>query len=261
MLLPADLLILLAVLLPPAALDGLGRLVDERTVPTPFGTVGPLALRVTEGGQGIWVQPYSGAATRTDPRATIYAGRALGVRQIVNWDQGIAVNPVLRRGHVAVVADYIDWTRLPHTFGGGQPGTFGGGLPASAPWEAAVHRPAFCPRLTAILRTALPFAVDAVYLGVDGPRRETPAEARLYHQWGVDVLGQNVTPEVALAQEAGLCYAALVTIGDVSAARPRTDAQGEVRGALGAILGVLPEIVARAGAGNDCDCAGHVAPV
>jgi 5'-methylthioadenosine phosphorylase len=113
----------------------------------------------------------------------------------------------------------------------------------------------------ALLRAALPFAVEAVYLGVDGPRRETPAEARIYRQWGVDVLGKNLVPEAALAQEAGLCYAGLVTVGDVSAERPAVEAQGEVRAALGAVLGRLPQIVAQAAQPGDCDCAGQRAPV
>jgi 5'-methylthioadenosine phosphorylase len=261
MLFQADLLILLAALLPPAALDGLGRLVEERAVPTPYGSVGPFALRMDDSGQGVWLQPYTGAANRTDPRASIYAARALGVRQVLNWDTAVAVNPVLQRGHVALVVDYVDFTRQPYTFGGGLPGTFGGGLPESVPWEEWAHRPGFCPRLMALLAAALPFAVEAVYLGVDGPRRETPAEARIYRQWGVDVLGQNVVPEAALAQEAGLCYAGLVTVGDVSADRPAVEAQGEVRAALGAVLGMLPQIVAQAAQPGECDCAGQRGPV
>ncbi len=41
----ANLLLLLAVFLPPAVLDIFGELVEERTVQTPYGPVGPLALR------------------------------------------------------------------------------------------------------------------------------------------------------------------------------------------------------------------------
>src|SRR5690606_37023081 len=129
----ADLLILLAVLLPPAALDGLGRLVEERTIPTPYGAVGPLACRQPETGPGVWLQPYMGASTRTDPRATIYAARSLGVSQILNWDQGIAISPVLQRGHVAVVSDYVDFTRQPTTFGGVLQGAAGQSFAASIP--------------------------------------------------------------------------------------------------------------------------------
>ena len=94
----ANLLLLIAVLLPPKALDVLGPVVDERTVLTPYGESGPLALRVTPNGDPVWVQPYTGLPTRTDPRATIYAAKQLGVQRVLNWDTGIAVNPVLQRG-------------------------------------------------------------------------------------------------------------------------------------------------------------------
>ncbi len=257
----ADLLILLAVLLPPAALDGLGRLVEERTIPTPYGAVGPLACRQPETGPGVWLQPYMGTSTRTDPRATIYAARSLGVSQILNWDQGIAINPVLQRGHVAVVSDYVDFTRQPTTFGGVLQGAAGQGFAASIPWEEGIHRPPLCPRLSDALRRALPFAVDAVYLGVDGPRRETPAEARLYRQWGIDVIGQNLIPEAALAQEAGLCYAGLVTVSDLGADRPLPAQHGEVRAALGAVLAALPTVAAEAMTPGACGCAHQRAPL
>ena len=105
-------------LLPPAAMNELGLVATERTIETPFGPVGPLALRRVPHGPSVWILPYTGSATRTDPRATIYAAHALGVRQIVAWDTVIALNPVLPRGQVAVMADYIDFTRGPGSFDG-----------------------------------------------------------------------------------------------------------------------------------------------
>lgn len=240
----ADVMLLVAVLLPPAALDELGALVEERTVTTPYGPVGPLALRRLPSGQTVWLQPYSGPATRTDPRATIYAAWQLGARRVVAWDQVIGLNPVLPRGQAGVVVDYIDWTRQAASFAG---------APPAKPESGA---PAFCPRLIAALQAALPFAVDVVYLGVDGPRRETPAEARLYRLWGADVIGQNVTPEAALCQEAGLCFAALVTVGDAAADRQARPPQGELRGGLAAVLAELPALLEAVAQAEACACAG-----
>ena len=237
----AELLVLLAVLLPPVALDDMGSLVMERKVITPYGVVGPLALRRLDDQTNIWIQPYSGEASRTDPRATIFAAYALGVRSILAWDMGVALNPVLPRGQVGVVADYMDMTR--------QPGTFHGSPPAM-PVAAAVDASVFCPRLMDALHRTLPFAVDVVYLGTDGPRRETPAEARLFRQWGADVLGHNIVPEAALAREAGICYAGLVTVGDFSRDRIASPTQGEVRASLGAVLSCLPDFAAAAADGN-----------
>ena len=113
----ANLLLLIAVLLPPSALDLLGEVLDERTYLTPYGKAGPLALRRVGDDLAVWVQPYTGLPTRTDPRATLFAARQLGGQRILNWDMGIAINPVLQRGQPVVVADYIGWTsHQPDTF-------------------------------------------------------------------------------------------------------------------------------------------------
>ena len=80
-----DLLLLIAVLLPPRALTELGEFIEERTVETPYGVVGPLALRKLAETCGVWIQPYSGLPTRTDPRATMHAAHQLGVTKVINW--------------------------------------------------------------------------------------------------------------------------------------------------------------------------------
>ena len=244
----ADLSLLLAVFLPPAALDMFGPLVAERTVNTPFGAVGPVGLRARSQGPAIWVQPYSGSPGRTDPRATIYAALQLGVRQILAWDACVSLTPTLQRGQIAIVSDYIDWTRrLPHTFVGA----------VASPEQIGqfAQRPAICPRLSAALHQTMPDAVDAVYLGVDGPRRETAAEARMFAQLGADVVGQNMVPEVALAQEAGLCYAGLVTVAELGADQTQPNPRGEVRAALGAALAALPAFLDLVSPPGECACA------
>jgi 5'-methylthioadenosine phosphorylase len=220
----ATLLLLVGVLLPPQALSALGDLLEERVIETPYGPVGPLARRQPSSGASLWVEPYTGIATRTDPRATLWAARTLGVRRILNWDTGVALDPTLRRGRPLIVADYIDGTRrTPNTFG--EPGSNEHLHPMAA-------RPPFCPQMTAALFAALPGVAGGVYLGVDGPRRETPAEARMYRAWGADVIGTNLVPEVSLAHELGLCYAGLVTVADYGAEATALPQVGEVRAGL-----------------------------
>ena len=242
-----DILLLLAVLLPPRALDIIGPVTEERVVETAYGSVGPLAKRQAAGGPAVWIAPYSGSPTRTDPRATVMAARELRVARVLNWDRGIAINPLLRRGHTLIAADYIDWTR-------GHPFTFQeGGQSSRNPDEVAL-RPAFCPQMRAGLQSTLPSAFQGVYLGIDGPRRETAAEARMFRQWGVDVLGQNVAPEVALAQELGLCYAGLITVVGYSADQAAPVFDGEVRHNLETITGALPTFIEQVAVPRTCDC-------
>ena len=247
----ADILLLLSVALPPAALDMLGPLAEERTVNTVFGMVGPLGLRSGESGPSVWVEPYSGAPGRTDPRATILAAVQLGVQQVLVWDFCVALSPELQRGQVAIVVDYIDWTRSQHT-------TFADADTSVEQIANVAARPALCPRMTQALRETIPDAMEVVYVAVDGPRRETAAEARMYRMWGADVVGQNLSPEVALAQEAGLCFAGLVTVADLSADRASPEPHGEMRASLGTALNGLPALIKRFGQPGECTCASTV---
>jgi 5'-methylthioadenosine phosphorylase len=244
----ADLLILIAVLLPPKTLDIFGPVAAERTVETPYGVVGPLALRTPAAGPAVWVQPYTGLPTRTDPRAIIYAAHQLGVHYVLNWDTGVALNPVLERGQSVIAVDYIDWTRH-------QPQTFDDHFTDERSFERRLRLPPFCPHMVGALNQVLPAAAYVVYLGVDGPRRETPAEARLFRSWGADVLGQNLVPEVALARSAGLCYAGMVTIGDRSADQLPHLGPGKMRVGLEQTIQVLPAYVNLLGALPTCTCA------
>ena len=48
---------------------------------------------------------------------------------------------------------------------------------------------------------------SGTYLCTSGPRYETPAEVRLFGQWGASVVGMTGAPEAILCREAGLRYA------------------------------------------------------
>ncbi len=47
------------------------------------------------------------------------------------------------------------------------------------------------------------------YICTEGPRFETPAEIKMFKDWGADVVGMTSIPEAILAREAGLCYATI----------------------------------------------------
>ena len=248
----ANLFMLVAVLLPPKALDILGHVVEERMLQTPYGDFGPVALRQGVGQPPVWVGPYTGLSTRTDPRATLFAARLLGVQRVLTWEEGVALNTTLRRDQTQIVTDYIDWTRH-------HPATFFVDkhvhLVSALVMERKPVRTPFCPQMRAALHDVLPAAPEVVYVGVDGPRRETTAEARMFRLWGGDVIGSNLTPEVALANELGLCFAGLVTISDLSTDQPAIEPQGEFRAGLEATLQVLPRLLRQFDALPECDCA------
>ena len=243
----ANLLLLIAVLLPPSALDLLGEVLDERTYLTPYGKAGPLALRRVGDDLAVWVQPYTGLPTRTDPRATLFAARQLGVQRILNWDMGIAINPVLQRGQPVVVVDYISWTSH-------QPDTFFSDAHTGLEINYGSVRSPLCPEMGAAIQQLLPGLPEAVAVGVDFLRRETRAEARMFRSWGADVLTYNLAPEVALAQEMGLCYAGLVTVSGYAADRAQPEPMGEVRASLSTTLQMLPAFIEMVAQERQCAC-------
>ena len=153
-----------------------------------------------------------------------------------------------------MVTDYIAW--IHH-----QADTFYTTAPyTTAPMEmdlSAVNmRTAFCPEMTAAMQQLLPQASEVVVVGVDFLRRETAAEARMFRAWGADVLSYNLVPEVGLAQELGLCYGGLLTIGALGADRTPHPAHGEVRASFHAIVEKLPTLVGLLSGEHRCNC-GH----
>ncbi len=240
-------LLLPAVLLPPRSLERLGALVEEVTVATPWGEVGPIARRELPDGTGVYILPYSGHPTRLDPRGTVWAAKELGVRRILTWERLVGLSHVLGRGDVVIPTDYIDWTRrLPTT------------IFAERGAGYLQQVPPFCPETHDILRreieaTGMPVH-EGIYLGVDGPRRETPAEARMYQMWGATVLGMNVIPEVALAKELELCYGVLGTVTEIGADRPAQPPGGEVRETLRTVIARLPGIIRHLSGTPQCTC-------
>jgi len=242
-----NLLLLIAVLLPPSALDILGEVVDERTYMTPYGEAGPIALRQLGEELAVWVQPYTGLPTRTDPRATIFAARQLGVERILNWDMGIAINPVLQRGQPVVIDDYIGWTNH-------QSDTFFSDAHTGLDINYGSVRAPFCAEMNAAIQQLLPGLPEATAVGVDFLRRETRAEARMFRSWGADVLSYNLAPEVALAQEMRMCYGGLVTVSGYAADRSQPAPMGEVRSSLSTTLQMLPAFVEMVSQGRHCVC-------
>lgn len=49
---------------------------------------------------------------------------------------------------------------------------------------------------------------------IEGPRFSSRAESLMFKQWGGDVINMTTVPEVILAKEAGLCYAAIAIATD-----------------------------------------------
>ncbi len=79
----------------------------------------------------------------------------------------------------------------------------------------------FCPDLrTSLLAacktTPTKYHERGVYLATEGPRLETAAEIRFFSS-GADIVGMTLVPEVVLAREKGVCFAALCLVCNMAA--------------------------------------------
>ncbi len=239
----AKVLFLAAVYLPPPSLAALGTLASVQDVETPFGPVQQVGLRVSDKHPGIYIVPYSGSPTRSDPRATVWAAKALGVQRILLFEPLIALDK-LPLGSVVLPLDFIDLTRhLPTTFIQDQ--NVG----------RLQERPAFCPEIMQQLHQAFPEARTVpLYMGLDGSRRETIAEARLYHTWGVHVLGFNAIPEVILARELELCFGIIGVVNALGSQFTPPAPRGEVAATIRQVITSLPAITSALSGPPHCGC-------
>lgn len=194
---------------------------QEKTVETPYGEITVQTGRYQ--GHEIAFMPRHGKGHSVPPhkinyRANIWGLKALGVQRILATAAVGSLNPDMEPGHFVFVDQFLDFTK-------GRVGTFFDGDP-----YGVVHidmTEPYCPRIRDVLvRVAQKLDLTAhsqgVYVCVEGPRFETPAEIRAYRMLGADVAGMTNVPEVVLAREAGMCYAAMAMVTNMAAGISKT---------------------------------------
>ena len=142
-------------------------------------------------------------------KANITALRDLGVDAVFATTAVGSLSAEISPGDFVILDDFLDFTK-------GEVMTF-----FEEPGQ--VTHTDFVAPYDPLLRDALLQTVDpqiascihshGTYLCTSGPRYETPAEVRVFGQWGASVVGMTGAPEAILCREAGLRYAgvALVT--------------------------------------------------
>jgi 5'-methylthioadenosine phosphorylase len=228
----------------------LADLEDSRTE-TAETAYGPVQLtRGTWHGYPVVFLTRHGPGHRVPPhlvayRANIRALADAGCRDVLAVNVTGAIDPDLEAGDLLCLDDFLDLTR-------GRVGTFFDG---STP-GGVVHTDmstAYDPGLRhEILEAASvvgqPIRDGGVYACFEGPRFETPAEIRLARLAGGDVAGMTGVPEVTLAVEAGLRYAAIGLVVNPAAGvgdEPITmaDIETALEASKAKVLAILDELV------------------
>lgn len=223
-------------------------------IDTPFGASQPIHILNLASRPIYFLSRHGDTGYTTNPslvnyRANIYALKDLEVKDIIAWSGPGAINLKYVVGQYVIVDDLVDETRRRES-------TFFRfkGLGSIRQNEV------FCPTLRNVLRGALldlrlDFADQGTYVCTEGPRLDTPAEVRKYASYGGDLIGQTLAPEVFLARELEMCYAALCyVVHYAEGIKERKSASEELMGGLigrgdkrrvEAAAGFIPKILSR----------------
>lgn len=123
----------------------------------------------------------------------------LGVKTLIVTNAAGALNPRFAAGDLMCLADLINHTGASPLTGPNDDG-WGERFPdMSTPFDPFLQ--------VLALNTALKLRIRlerGVYIGVHGPEMESPAETRMYRQWGADAVGMSTVLEVIAARHLGL---------------------------------------------------------
>ncbi|MCE5327641.1 MAG: MTAP family purine nucleoside phosphorylase [Planctomycetaceae bacterium] len=175
---------------------------------TPFGNSGEIFLVSAEGTEFYLLPRYGAGMSKTAPckinsRANMYALKDLGVNRVVAWGPGGTITHNIAVGDLVILTDLLDLTRRRDC-------TFF----EDTPLGFLRQFPVFCPSLRKAAGEAL-HSMRLVFHGSgtaavsEGPRLETPAEIRMLSALGAEVATHTFVPEVFLAKELQMCYAAV----------------------------------------------------
>lgn len=190
--------------------------VEQVTIETKYGEAAA-AVGLMEG-KRVAFMPRHGAKHSVPPhlvnyRANIAALEQIGVKRILATVSVGSLNMDMKPGHLVFVNQFIDFTKSrPSTF-------FEGGE------DGVVHTDVtdpYCRQLRELLMDVSrdldrPVHKDGVYVCTEGPRYETPAEIKMFRILGGDLVGMTNVPEVVLAREKGICYAAIAVVTNFAA--------------------------------------------
>uniref|UniRef100_A0AC34QFS7 S-methyl-5'-thioadenosine phosphorylase n=1 Tax=Panagrolaimus sp. JU765 TaxID=591449 RepID=A0AC34QFS7_9BILA len=188
-----------------------------KKVATPYGDPSDEFITGTFDGVEVVVLARHGRDHRLNPtnvnfRANLWAMKSLGVSIVLASNASGSLREEIAPGSFVVPNSFIDWThQRQRTYYDGQQGHPTG----------VCHIPCF-PSYSEPLRKILHACAseigvkshDGTIICIEGPRFSSRAESMMFRQMGADVINMTACPEVYLAKELGLLYAAVALVTD-----------------------------------------------
>ena len=188
-------------------MDGVQLIETGITFETPYG-MSPIFTLFSIGDKEVLTCRMHGWR-KNIPRASasrqlFWVLKEAGVKKVLAEGGVGSINRLLDPRDIVIPHDFIDFTGRTET-------TIQGG-------HLLIMRQPICPQLHGdLLVSARKYHEGrifqrGVYLVTEGPRFESPAEISMMSQWGADIVGQSLAPEVYLSRDIGACYAGLYMI-------------------------------------------------
>jgi 5'-methylthioadenosine phosphorylase len=185
--------------------------VKEISVETPFGLTNPVIycgqynemeiFHLARNGKNHELPP-----TKINYRANMYALSKLGIKYILATSTCGSLQEEICPGEVIIFDQFIDMTKQPVT----------GILEELNPKESnyvSLAEPFSEELRDHLIESAIVQGITVhtkgIVISIDGQRSSSRAESNLYRSWKADVINMTTAPEVILARELGIAYAAL----------------------------------------------------
>lgn len=161
-------------------------------------------------------------------KANMMGLKRLGVTHILATCAVGSCNENYAPGDIVCITDFLDFTRnRDHSFHDGADGV-----------KHTDMSDPYCSNLRNYIKLKaldldIKIAEEAVYVCTEGPRFETASEIRFYKRIGGDVVGMTNVPEVVLAKELGMCYAACGIVSNWCTGVKGEISVHDIQGAIG----------------------------
>jgi 5'-methylthioadenosine phosphorylase len=188
----------------------------EKNADTPFGAPSsPLICGMLDGTEIVILSRHGRYHTippsKVNNRANIFALKENGCTHIISTTACGSLREEIDRGDLVIPDQFIDFTRHRQStfFEEFEPGKMNH-TPMADPFDKTLRDLI----ISTASRIDVPVHKSGTMITIEGPRFSTRAESRMFRIWGADVINMSVAPEVTLANELGIPYAAIAMSTD-----------------------------------------------
>ena len=188
----------------------------DETAKTPYGEPSsPLKHGIIDGVKVVLIarhgREHAIPPTQVNFRANISALKNAGCSHILATTAVGSLKEEIKRGDIVIIDQFIDFTKQRKmTFHE----SFAPGKPVHQPMAEPYDRRLRDLLIDECARKKYPFHPKGTVITIEGPRFSTRAESLMFRGFGADIINMSVSTETALANEAGIPYAAVAMSTD-----------------------------------------------